>query len=445
MIFNFLMYINPIWYFNLKPQKEWGYFPTAECLETLGSLFPSDKGYISKTSQQRDRAFTAFQSGYIELQGETGIDVWDLEKIPVIDEYRFLRKNVHTAWVLYTLILRLVTFHNPIKEFSGFFKTRKVKRVDYSNQVFEYPKYDTFESPLVQSQPLVSIIIPTLNRYDYLRDVLRDLEEQDYKNFEVIVVDQTDPFQESFYQGWQLNMRYWYQEEKALWKARNEAIQKAKGDWILLYDDDSRIDSNWISEHLKTLDFFQADISSGVSLSVVGAEIPKHYSYFRWSDQLDTGNVLLKKTIFQEIGYFDLQFEKQRMGDGEFGLRAYLKGYKNISNPKAKRVHLKVSQGGLRQMGSWDGWRPKKLFGPRPVPSVLYLSRKYFGDLASKHFIISSVLQSLVPYKYKNKRLLKVFTFLFIPLLFPLICYQVLKSWKLARIKLDEGSMIDFL
>ncbi|MDP2159175.1 MAG: glycosyltransferase family A protein [Flavobacterium sp.] len=438
MLFNFLKYIRPIWYFNLKPQKEWGYFPATERLEALGSLFPSDNGYFSKTGQQRDRAYTAFQSGYIAFQAETGITIWDFEKIPVIDEYRFLRKNVHTAWVLYTLLIRLFTFHNPIKELSGFFKTRKVKRVDYSKQVFEYPEYDSFESPLVKRQPLVSIIIPTLNRYKYLSDVLRDLEQQDYKNFEVIVVDQTDPFQESFYQGWQLDLRYWYQKEKALWKARNEAIKVAKGDWILLYDDDSRIDSNWISEHLKTIDFFQADISSGVSLSVVGAEIPKHYSYFRWSDQLDTGNVLLKKTIFQEIGYFDLQFEKQRMGDGEFGLRAYLNGYKNISNPKAKRVHLKVSQGGLRQMGSWDGWRPKKLFGPRPVPSVLYLSRKYFGDKSTVFLLIKEILPSLIPYQMKGNKVMALLFILFLPLLLPLVAYQISLSWHKSTIMLQK-------
>jgi len=254
----------------------------------------------------------------------------------------------------------------------------------------------------------------------------------------VLVVDQTDPFRKSFYQGWQLDLRYWYQEEKALWKARNEAIQVAKGDWILLYDDDSRIDSNWISEHLKTIDFFQADISSGVSLSVVGAEIPKHYSYFRWSDQLDTGNVLLKKAIFQEIGYFDLQFEKQRMGDGEFGLRAYLNGYKNISNPKAKRVHLKVSQGGLRQMGSWDGWRPKKLFGPRPVPSVLYFSRKYFGDKNTSYLILNSIFPSLIPYQFKSHKILKLLSFLLIPLISILIFYQVLKSWKISNKMLNQ-------
>ncbi|MNE78170.1 hypothetical protein D3C80_1745480 [compost metagenome] len=127
------------------------------------------------------------------------------------------------------------------------------------------------------------------------------------------------------------------------------------------------------------------------------------------------------------------------MGDGEFGLRAYLAGYKNISNPKAKRIHLKVSEGGLRQMGSWDGWRPKKLLGPRPVPSVLYLSRKYFGNSLSRWYVLRAILPSLVPYQFKSNRALKVLSFVLIPFLLPLVGYQVWKSWGLSSCKLKKG------
>lgn len=435
MVFSYLKYLRPIWYFNLKSKKDWGYFPKSEQIKYL---FKPDNQYLSEEGKSRDLSFTAFQSGFINKNYKDGIDIWEKVKIPVVDEYRFLRKNYHSIWVVYVLLLRLLTFHNPFLEISGFLNTINVKRINYSKIAFKFQEYNNFKSKLIECKPFISIVIPTLNRYTYLRDVLKDLEIQDYQYFEVIVVDQTDPFQESFYKGWNLDLKYWYQPEKALWKARNDAIKSAKGEYILLYDDDSRVDSNWITEHLKVLDFFQADISSGVSLSTIGAEIPEHYSYFRWGDQLDTGNVLLKKNIFEEIGYFDLKFEKQRMGDGEFGLRAYLNGYKNISNPKAKRIHLKVAEGGLRQMGSWDGWRPKKLFGPRPVPSVLYLSRKYFGNEMSFYFILANVLPSYISYKYKKNKFLKLIAILFFPIFLPIIVFQVLKSWKLASQKLID-------
>lgn len=430
MIFNFLKYIKPLWYFNLKPHSANCYFPTEEQLKKNCIYLEKDTGYKNSKAQIHDLSWSAFQSGLILRSDEKGIDIWKENDFPVEDEYRFLKKNFHIAWVIYVLLLRIITFNNPFKEVNGFVKTKDVKRVDFLNQILNPTDYDDFKSSLVLSKPLISIVIPTLNRYQYLKDVFKDLENQSYKNFEVIVVDQTEPFQEDFYKGWNFNLTYWHQKEKALWKARNEAIQKANGDYILLYDDDSLVGSDWIEEHLKCLDYFTADLSSGVSLSVVGAEVPKHYSYFRWSDQLDTGNVMLKKEIFYTIGFFDLNFEKQRMGDGEYGLRCYLNGFKNISNYKAKRIHLKVSEGGLRQMGSWDGWRPKKLFGPRPVPSVLYLSRKYFGTKASYFLLAKELIPSLVPYKYKGSKLGKIITFLLSLFLLPLVFFQVYLSWK---------------
>ena len=243
--------------------------------------------------------------GFINSDKKKECQLWEKVSLPIQDEYRFFRKNFHKAWVYYILFFRLIKLNNPFVEIKAFIKTRSVNRENYAQLHFEYPAYDSFESTLIKKKPLVSIIIPTLNRYEYLKDVFRDLEQQTYKHFEVLVVDQTDDFQEDVYYGWDLDLRYWFQKEKALWKARNEAILVAKGNYILLYDDDSLIQPNWINEHLKTLDFFDADISSGVSISVIGAEVPKHYSYFRWSDQLDTGNVLLKKKVFNKIGLFD--------------------------------------------------------------------------------------------------------------------------------------------
>src|SRR5690554_920572 len=445
MLFTFLKYIRPTWYYNLRPTQDYAYFPTIEILEEKGFKEEKDQGYISEEAQERDLAWRAFQQGFINTAPQNGIDAWTAIVLPVEDEYRFFRKNFHKLWMIYVLIIRLITFHNPFRELHAFWRTRNVKRLSYVNNHFNYPTYDNFKSSLLEKKPFISVVIPTLNRYEYLNDVFKDLELQTYANFEVIVVDQTDNFRADFYKGWNLDLKFWFQEEKALWKARNEAIKSAKGEYILLYDDDSLVDKDWIEHHLKTLDFFDADLSSGVSLSTVGAEIPENYSYFCWSSQLDTGNVLLKKKIFEEIGLFDRQFEKQRMGDGEYGLRAYLAGYKNISNPRAKRVHLKVSQGGLRQMGSWDAWRPKSWLAPRPVPSVLYLSRKYFGTQLSRWMILANVFPSYIPYKFKKSRTLKVVGFLLIPILLPLILYQVSKSWRLAGQKLQEGDKIELI
>ena len=154
---------------------------------------------------------------------------------------------------------------------------------------------------------------------------------------------------------------------------------------------------------------------------------------------------MIKREVFESVGLFDRQFEKQRMGDGEFGLRAYLYGFLYVSNPYATRLHLKVGTGGLRQMGTWDAFRSKKLFGPKPIPSVLYLFRNYFGSKLSVYALIKSLPPSMVHYKFKKNKAMLLIGGLLAILILPIIIYRVLKSWNLATIKLQQGTLIDEL
>lgn len=439
MIFRFLKYLQPTHYFNLYRKDGSSIFPIVEKLqeEVLSQLQP-DPHFTSKSARRYDLSWQAIQKGYIGNVNTFRI----FKKVPIADEYRFLRKYFHPAWCFYVLILRLLSFKNPFREISAFRKSKDVKRSNYLKSPIVYKDWEHFPSALILQNPLISIVIPTLNRYKYLKDVLLDLEQQDYKNFEVIIIDQSKPFKKEFYDGFNLNIQLIHQEERALWLARNRAIEKSNGEYLLLFDDDSRVELDWITNHLKCLDFFKADISAGISISKVGAEVPENYSFFNISNQLDTGNALLKKQIFRDIGLFDRQFEKQRMGDGEFGLRAYSHGFLNVSNPYAKRLHLKVGSGGLREMGSWDAFRPKNLFSPRPIPSVLYLFRKYFGRKRSLLAIIKTVPISIMPYRYKNNKGMIFLGILVSLFLFPFVIFQVVISWRLSTKKLSEGPII---
>lgn len=444
-MFSFLKNISPTWYYNLEAQNYKRYWANFDSLSQANrAMLEQPNCYSTKEVELLDTAYQAWLKG-IMVEEKDGLETKDIRP-GVKDEYLFTRRYFNPVWAVYVLLIRLIELNNPLKEIWGFLSSLGTKRINVYAVIRDWkPKLEIFDSALLSQEPKVSVIIPTLNRYQYLKDVLQDLEKQDYKNFEVLVVDQSEPFNEDFYKGYSLDIKVWKQEEKALWLARNTAIERSEGEFILLFDDDSRVESDWISAHVRCLDYFQADISSGVSISMVGAKVPETYSYYKWGDQIDTGNVMLKKEVFRKVGLFDRQFEKQRQGDGEFGLRAYLVGYKNISNPDAMRLHLKVAEGGLRQMGSWDGWRPKKFFAPRPVPSVLYLTRKYFGNRAAIYEIIKSIFPSVIPYQFKrNRKVMIMGSILAVPL-FPIIGISVVRSWLLASQKLREGEIISRL
>mgnify|MGYP001160569326 CR=1 FL=1 len=450
--FLILKYLNPGWYFNLLPEKS-DSFPACyfnsefqNIPDDQKHLVKEDSRYRSRTARELDMGFQAWNRGILlEARGVKAGELVHREEIDVADEYIFIRKFYKSHRVYYFLIKNILSFRNPVKELRAFSETSGIKKEDLIHPHAVYPGYDEFDSKLLDENPKVSVIIPTLNRYEYLKDAMADLAHQDYRNFEVIVVDQTDKPDKEFYTGIPLDMKVIFQEGKGQWLARNEAIRNSSGELYLFFDDDSRVDSDWITHHIKGIDYFDADISAGVSISTVGDKVPENYSFFRWADQFDSGNAMVRKRVFKKVGLFDRQFDRQRMGDGEFGLRAYLSGFRSISHPFAKRIHLKIGTGGLRQMGSWDAFRPKKFFSPRPLPSVLYLYRKYFPAGFVANAMLIGMLPSLIPYKWKGKKFLYPLSAIAACLIFPVLLMQLWISWRRSGRMLEEGDKIDRL
>jgi glycosyltransferase involved in cell wall biosynthesis len=389
-----------------------------------------------------DAAYQAWNKGIIKTGSDYNIDTNNIQP-SLNDEYYFVRKYYKSFWSLYILTFRIISFHNPIKEIRAFTKNLSIQKRNLYDSIYRYEDYNKFTNDHIKSEPSISVIIPTLNRYTYLKDILKDLELQDYKNFEVIIVDQSEPFENNFYLDFKLNLNVVQQIEKALWLARNSAIKKSNSDYILLSEDDVRIPFDYINNHLKCIEYFKCDISNGVFYPE-GKSIPMEKSFFKYSDQFATGNTLIKKDIFKDVGLFDRQFEGQRGGDGEFGLRCYLAGYKMISNPLSYCEDVKAPIGGLRQMGSWDAFRPKKLFSPRPIPSINYYIRKYFGIKNAIINMVLSIPSSIIPYRFKrNKKLLIFGTFLFI-IVSPIFLIPIIISWQRSNKLIKEGAKIEY-
>jgi len=442
--FIFKTYPSSSWYFHLLPSAA-GNVPVARCKMADAYKYPEepiDNNYDTTISKELDLGYRLWNKGYMLTDD---VSQWpeDTEKPSISDEYRFLRKYYKKAWAFNVLFRRLITFHNPFAEISGFIKSGNISRIELFKNHKVYSDYDTFQSPLLASQPKVSIIIPTLNRYKYLKDVIWDLEKQTVTPHEIIIIDQTKPLDLEFYKQFKTPIKLIVQEGRGQWLARNEAIKKATSDWLLFFDDDSRVEPNWVEEHIKGVDYFNADISAGVSISKVGDTVPANYSYFRWADQFDSGNALVHKRVFKAVGLYDMQYDKMRMGDGEFGLRSYLQGFKSISHPYASRLHLKVSDGGLRQVGHWDAFHSKKWFDAIPIPSVTFLYRTYFDKLNVKVGMTSGILTAAVPFNLKKYRSFLPLTFVLVILKLPVMLIRFKKSWDKSSRMMQEGPKIE--
>jgi len=95
--------------------------------------------------------------------------------------------------------------------------------------------------------PIISICIPAYKRIDYLKRLLRSIEIQKFKDFEVIISDDSNDHSVAAllkdFNG-KFEIKY-FKNEKALGTPANwnNAISKATGEWIKLMHDDDWFDN----------------------------------------------------------------------------------------------------------------------------------------------------------------------------------------------------------
>jgi O-antigen biosynthesis protein len=96
----------------------------------------------------------------------------------------------------------------------------------------------------------ISVVVPTFNRKNILRQCLTALLAQDYADYEVIVVDDgsTDGTGDMLAAEFP-RVRYFRQVNQGQAVARNTGVQAAEGEIVAFTDDDNLVPSDWLSRH----------------------------------------------------------------------------------------------------------------------------------------------------------------------------------------------------
>jgi glycosyltransferase involved in cell wall biosynthesis len=104
-----------------------------------------------------------------------------------------------------------------------------------------------------KDNPLVSVIMPAFNASRYIAESIESVLIQSYRNFELIIVDDgsTDNTREVASRFKDDKINYFDQPNKGVSAARNLAIAKAKGTYIMPLDSDDMITPNSIAMHLE--------------------------------------------------------------------------------------------------------------------------------------------------------------------------------------------------
>lgn len=166
-------------------------------------------------------------------------------------------------------------------------------------------------------QPVISVIIPTLNEENYLPRLLEDLAQQSEKNFEVIIVDahsEDNTKQEAEKFRDKLDLHFIESPKRLLAFQRNYGAEHAHGEYLFFLDADTQVAPEAIKNavrHVTTERF-------GVYLPVIKSSNPKvQYSTLvnltvlsvrmlqKIGKPLSIGPlILIKKELFDKIGHF---------------------------------------------------------------------------------------------------------------------------------------------
>lgn len=356
--------------------------------------------------------------------------------ISVSDKFQFFIHKFRWPHALY-LLMRAGLF-NPIWHLA-FWKALVANRRD---RIKGFNRFQQLNS--VQGKPSVSYIIPTMMRQSMTLQLLHDLANQSYPPTEVIIVDATPEQDRSagiyLQNEWPFQLQVVWQTSKGSCRARNEGIERSTGDYIVFGDDDIRIPSDFIENHIRFMQTYHVDACNGLDIR---ADHPvqdlidlnnKRTEYFKSnpiapsvSNNFNNANSCISRLVLEKLSGNDVNYDGGYGEDSDFGLSLVKQGFVLLHNPFSVNLHLKPPSGGYRFWGAqskivgrkrkrqpWEINRTVGLIRPVPSPTIMYFAIKHFhkitvSEYEIKHFIHYLTVGGLfrlpfrlfrLPYKY---------------------------------------------
>ena len=332
--------------------------------------------------------------------------------VSATDRHLFYRKNYKTSHAIF-MIYRFGLW--KISEWKALLDVKK----NFKKRVFDtvIPVRKLNE---IQGKPTLSYIIPTMLRQAFTLQLLEDLAVQNYKPTQVIVVDATPESDrsETLYNQKQypFELIIKWQESKGSCRARNEAIAFCTGDYIVFGDDDIRIPADFIENHIRLLQTYNAGACNGLDIEAdyytqdlndLKNKVSKLESkrfFGGISQSFSNANSCVKRVHVDQLGGNDVNFDGGYGEDSDFGLSLLKIGVPVLNNPFAVNLHLKPPSGGYRFWGaqakilgkkrkiqSWELDTPVQWIRPVPSPTIMYGIIKQFNpeqliEYKQKHF-----------------------------------------------------------
>lgn len=217
-----------------------------------------------------------------------------------------------------------------------------------------------------------SVIIPNYNGAEFIKECIDSLKLQEYKDFEIIVVDNgskddSADLVEREYPGIRLKR---LDQNYGFSRAVNEGLRMSEAPFVILLNSDTRVEAGFVGALVSAIKSDEGVFS--VASKMIQMKRPDKldgagdlYSAFGWAYARGKGRssegytktakvfsacggaAIYRRSILDEIGWFD-EFHFAYLEDTDIGYRARIMGYKNIYCPEAKVYHVGSGATGSR-------------------------------------------------------------------------------------------------
>ncbi len=167
----------------------------------------------------------------------------------------------------------------------------------------------------------ISVVIPTHNRYEFLKRALASVLSQTYQPSEIIVIDDGSTDNTSHIKQDFPSIKYFYQKNGGVSSARNLGIKKASYEWIAFLDSDDEWHKDKLKEqvafHKQNPDILMSYTDEKWIRDAKEVKIPKKFKKYSGEvfDKclsyciIAPSASIIHKDLFSKVGLFDESLE----------------------------------------------------------------------------------------------------------------------------------------
>lgn len=249
--------------------------------------------------------------------------------------------------------------------------SQEIKLISKKENLSNTDNYEIIEFKK-EVTPIVSIIIPVYNQFNYTYNCLKSIKENsgDLVNYEIIVANDCSTDLTTNIQNIIKNINVITTTENVKFlKNCNNAAKHAKGKYILFLNNDTQVQENWLAPLIELIEKDEKNGAVGSKLVYENGMLQEagsilwndasvlnygrlgdpglpEFNYAREADYISGAAMMIKKSIWDKLNGFNEEFIPAYFEDADICFSIRKMGYKVMYQPASVVVHFEgISNG----------------------------------------------------------------------------------------------------